>query len=253
MNRQMNHIQRIVVKIGTSSLTYPSGALNLRQIEQLSSVTTNLRLSGKQVIIVSSGAIGAGMSMLGLKEKPIELEMKQACAAVGQAHLIQTYQRYFSYNHQLCAQMLLTKDVVTDEIKKKNVIQTFEKLLALGVIPIVNENDTVSTDEIEGIKFSDNDNLSAVVSVLTTADLFIILSDVEGLYKKVNQELTSEVIDYVDHMDESIYQHIGQEKSSLGTGGMASKLKSVESSVNAGIDTVILSRDKLHHAETQGV
>lgn len=239
MNRNFNNVQRIVVKIGTSSLTYPSGALNFRQIEKLCAVTTNLQNSGKQVIIVSSGAIGAGMGQLGLKEKPFDLDMKQACAAIGQAYLIQIYQQYFSLYHQLCAQVLLTKDVVTDDIQRKNVVRTFLKLLDMGVIPIVNENDTVSTDEIEGIKFSDNDNLSAVVSSLTTADLFIILSDVDGLHKKVDGIVSDEVISYVKHIDEGLYHHVGMNKSSLGTGGMGSKIQSIETAVNEGIDCVI--------------
>ncbi len=241
MNRNLNQVNRIVVKIGTSSLTYPSGALNFRQIEQLCAVTTNLQNSGKEVIIVSSGAIGAGMGRLGLKEKPTDLDMKQACAAIGQAYLIQIYQHYFSVYHQLCAQVLLTKDVVDDAIGRTNVIRTFSKLLDMGVIPIVNENDTVSTDEIEGVKFSDNDNLSAVVSSLITADLFIILSDIEGLRLKVDGVLTNEVIGYVDTINDDVYENIGEQKSCLGTGGMASKIKAIETAVNVGVDAVICS------------
>lgn len=244
-DNQKNY-ERIVLKVGTSSLTYPDGSLNEGQIESICHETTNLQNQGKKVIIVTSGAIGAGMGKLGLQEKPERLEMKQALAAIGQANLIQIYQEYFSKENQLCAQVLLTKDVVTDELQRKNVIRTFQTLLDLGVIPIVNENDTVSTDEIEGVKFSDNDHLSAVVSSLTSADFFIIFSDIFGLQKKINGKLTGEIIEYVHQIDESVYQHVIDAKSKLGTGGMVTKLKSIELAVREGIDTVLCHYSMIH-------
>jgi len=246
MKTKMNtNINKIVIKIGTSSLTYPNGKLNLRQIKNLSEVCTNLRNSNKQVIIVSSGAIGAGIGKLGLSSKPQQLEMKQAMAAIGQAFLIQLYQKYFSEYGQICAQVLLTEEVMKNEIQRDNVIRTLSKLHELGVIPIINENDTVSIDEIEGTLFSDNDHLSAMVSVLTGADLLVLMSDIDGLYKKENGLLSNSIIKYVSKIDEDIYSCVSNDKSKLGSGGMLSKLDSIKYVMEHDIDAVICNSNNM--------
>lgn len=235
---------KIVIKIGTSSLTYPNGKLNLRQIKKLSEVCTNLRNSGKEVIIVSSGAIGAGIGLLGLTEKPTDLEMKQAVASIGQAFLIQLYQRYFSDYGQICSQILLTERDVTDQLYRHNIIRTLRKLNDINVIPIVNENDTVSTNEIEGKVFSDNDKLASIVSIMTKADLLILLSDVDGLYKTDNGKITSELINVVTNVDE-VYSNASSSKSKLGSGGMSSKLEAIKAVNKKGINAVICNSNNM--------
>lgn len=245
MKRNINNNRRIVLKIGTSSLTYPNGKLNLRQIEKLCQVTTNLQNSGKEVIVISSGAIGAGIGKLELKHKPTDLQMKQATAAIGQAYLMQVYQKFYSQYSQTCAQILLTKDVTTNSIQRQNVIRTLSQLMEMNVIPIINENDTVSTDEIEGFMFSDNDNLSAVVSELTNADLLIILSDINGLQKKENGVLQQDIISYVECIDSNIYNCVSESKSKLGTGGMSTKLKAIEQTIKSGTNVILCNSDNL--------
>lgn len=245
MRSSIKDSKRIVVKVGTSSITYKNGKLNLRQIEKLTEVLTDLSNSGKEIILVTSGAIGAGIGKLGLKSKPSTLEMKQATAAIGQAYLMQIYQNFFAKNSQICAQILLTKDVVEQGVKRDNVIRTFEELFRLGVIPIVNENDTVSTDEIIGNNFSDNDNLSSVVAVISKADLLVIFSDVDGVYKKVNGKLSCDVINHIDNIDESIYQCVHEGNSELGTGGMESKLTAIKYAMENSVDALICNSKKL--------
>lgn len=240
-------IEKLVVKIGTSSLTYPNGKLNLRQIKNLTEVCTNLQSSGVEVIIVSSGAIGAGIGKLGLDHKPIELEMKQATAAIGQAFLIQLYQKYFSEYGQLCAQVLLTNDVFSDEAKRENVTNTLKKLHDLGVIPIINENDTVSTDEIERTQFSDNDNLSALVSVITGADMLVLFSDIDGLHIKEDGVLTDKIVPFVSELNGTIKSYISDGKSKLGNGGMQTKLSAVKYVMQNDIDVVICNSKKMDY------
>ena len=172
--------QRIVIKIGTSSLTHPeTGRLNLRKLEVLVRELSDLRNQGKDVVLVSSGAIGVGSAALGMQGKPEELEKKQACAAVGQARLMMIYQKLFAEYNQTAAQILMTKNTMVDNLNRKNAQNTFQELLKLGAIPVVNENDSVSTYEIQ---FGDNDTLSAVVAALIGADLLILLSDIDGLF-----------------------------------------------------------------------
>ena len=175
------HAKRIVIKIGTSSITYKSGKINLKKMEELTRVISDLQNSGKEMVLVSSGAVGAGMGKIGISEKPRELPMKQAAAAVGQAVLMRLYEKFFSDYNQNIAQILLTRDVFSSKIKSNNAMNTFNALFEMGIIPIVNENDTVSTSELEGDRIGDNDTLSAMVSGLTKADVLLILSDVEGL------------------------------------------------------------------------
>lgn len=238
--RTIKDIKRIVIKVGTSSITYSNGKLNLLQISKLVDVVTNLVNKDYEVVLVSSGAIGAGMGVLRLDEKPEKLAMKQATASVGQAHLMQIYQRYFSQNAQTCAQILLTKDVLTDEIRRVNVVRTLSSLFELNVVPIVNENDTVSTDEIIGVLFSDNDQLSSIVSVVTESDLLLILTNIDGLLDD-----KKEVISYLDSIDDKVLSYISSDKSKLGRGGMGTKLDSIQYAMSNGVDCVICNSNDL--------
>ena len=178
----VSQAKRIVVKVGTSTLTYENGKLNLRRTEELCKVLSDLHNSGLEVVLVSSGAVGVGMGKLGIKERPTETEKKQAIAAVGQCELMFMYDKLFGEYNCMVAQVLLTADVTASENSKRNVENTFRELLNMDIIPVVNENDTVSIDELDGPHFGDNDTLSAVVAKLVGADLLIILTDIDGLY-----------------------------------------------------------------------
>ena len=183
--KYVENANRIVVKVGTSTLTYSNGKINLTRIEKLTRVLSDLLNSGKEVALVTSGAVGVGASKLKLAKKPETVIEKQAVAAVGQCELMHIYSKFFGEYSHVVGQVLLTRDVVEDDHIRENVCNTFEKLLEKGIVPIVNENDTVSIDEIENIcNFGDNDNLSAIVSELVNADLLIILSAIDGFYDK---------------------------------------------------------------------
>ena len=231
--------KRVVVKIGSSSLTHKeTGLLDFVKLEKLVRVLTNLRNQGKEVILVSSGAIAVGRKKLGLRKEEMTLSKKQACAAVGQAQLMMTYQKIFSEYNQPVAQILLTKITMMQEENKSNAVNTFLELLSLGVIPIVNENDTVSTYEIQ---FGDNDRLSALVTALTGADLLILLSDIDGLYTddpNVNKD--AKFVEVVEKLDDD-YMDMGKETSSsqVGTGGMSAKLVAAKIATYSGADMVI--------------
>ena len=221
---QLKNKRRIVIKIGSSSLTIrESGHLDLRKIEKLVRVICQLRGEGKDVVLVSSGAIAVGRQALGVEQKPEKTSEKQALAAVGQARLMMTYQRLFAEYNQTAAQVLLTKYSILDGLSRLNAKNTFEELLKLGVVPVVNENDTVATHEIE---FGDNDRLSAIVAGLVGADLLILLSDIDGLYTDdPNQNQEAMLIQIVSEITEDLLA-MGKESSgsSLGTGGMQAKL-----------------------------
>ncbi len=233
---------RIVVKVGTTTLTYNNGRLNLRKMEKLVRVLCDLKNEGKEVILVSSGAIAVGTERLGLVERPRDTRGKQATAAVGQAVLMQIYQKFFMEYNQNVAQILLTRDIFENEIKRENALNTFESLLNMGVIPIVNENDTVSTIELGDLEFKDNDTLSAYVSILVDADLLILLSDIDGLYNcnpKTNKD--AKIIHNVKHITEAI-ENMGEgSNSEFGTGGMETKISAAKLVNNKGIDMVIAS------------
>lgn len=238
--------QRIVVKIGTSSLTHKeTGELNLRKLEVLIRELSDLRNQGKEIVLVSSGAIGVGASVLRLDGKPSELDKKQACAAVGQARLMMIYQKLFSEYGQKTAQVLMTKNTMVNDTSRKNARNTFKALLDFGTIPVVNENDTVSTYEIQ---FGDNDTLSAVVSALIGADLLILLSDIDGLFTDdPNVNPNAKFIDIVPNMDEH-FKNMGKAStgSKVGTGGMATKLTAAEIATAAGTDMIIANGADLH-------
>lgn len=232
---------RIVVKVGTSSLTYENGNINLTRIEKLTRVLSDLVNAGKEIILVSSGAVGVGVSKLKLKEKPTSTRGKQAVASVGQCELMHIYSKFFGEYSHTVGQVLLTRDVIEDDHIRKNVCNTFDTLLEYNIIPIVNENDTVAIDEIENIvKFGDNDNLSAIVASLVNADLLIILSDIDGFYDSNPREnKDAKLISTIDKITPEIEAGAGGVGSSLGTGGMITKLKAAKYVNQRGIDMVL--------------
>ena len=228
---------RIVVKVGTSTLAYSSGRLNIRHIEDFCKVLSDLKNQGHEIILVSSGAIGMGMGKLSLKKRPEDIPTRQAAAAVGQCELMYTYDKLFSEYNQTVAQLLITKYVLKNEDMAENFKNTLNRLLELGVMPIINENDTVSTAEI-GI--GDNDTLGAIVTVLSDADLLILLSDIDGLFtadprKDSNAKLISQITEITDEMRAAS----GGSGSENGTGGMLTKLGAAELCINSGSDMVI--------------
>lgn len=242
--------KRVVVKIGSSSLNYEeTGSLNLTKLERLVRELCNLRNRGLDVCLVSSGAIAVGRRSLGLAERPGDISTKQACAAVGQARLMMVYQKLFAEYNQVAGQVLMTKNTMIDPVARGNAKNTFEELFRLGAIPIVNENDTVSTYEMQ---FGDNDTLSAIVASLVGADLLILLSDIDGLFTDdphINPN--ARLIEVVERMDSEIY-HMAKSTtgSDVGTGGMATKLTAARIATLSGADMVIANgRDVsvLHH------
>ena len=227
---------RVVVKVGSSTLTHPNtGLLNIRRMESLCRVLSDIKNEGNERILVASGAIAMGMGKLGLKDKPDTLPGKQAVASIGQCELMYTYDKLFSeYNHTV-GQVLLTKEDI--EQRKENCINTIEKLLKYSCIPIINENDTISTSEIE---IGDNDTLGAVVSKSLNANLYIILSDINGLYTSdPSKEKNAKLIQVVDTIDDSILKLAGDSSSKVGTGGMITKLQAAQIVTKANCDMVI--------------
>lgn len=237
----VKNAKRIVVKVGTSTLTYENGQINLGRIEKLTRVLSDVVNSGKEVTLVTSGAVGVGVGKLKLKEKPTNIREIQALASIGQCELMHIYSKFFGEYSHIVGQVLLTRDVIEDDHIKENVCNTFELLLNKGIIPIVNENDTVSIDELENIaKFGDNDNLSAIVSVLINADVLIILSDIDGFYDKNPKENEdAHLIKQIDEITDEIESCAGGAGSSLGTGGMATKLAAAKKANKAGVDLVL--------------
>lgn len=228
---------RIVVKIGSSTLTHGTGMLNIRRLEAFVKVLSDLKNSGKEIILVTSGAQAVGIGKLGLSSKPSDTPTKQAVAAIGQCELMYLYDKQFSIYNHIVAQVLLTKDVITDRNRKHHVINTLSKLLEIGAIPIINENDTVSVEEIE---FGDNDTLSATVSKLVKADLLVILSDIDGLFDKDPHKFEdAKLIPVVEKIDDNIISLAGSAGSKLGTGGMVTKVQAGIISNKAGIDMII--------------
>ena len=250
--------KRIVIKIGSSSLTHSeTGRLNLRKLEVLARELSDLRNQGKDVILVSSGAIATGVAALGMHEKPTELKGQQACVAVGQARLMMIYQKLFSEYNQLSAQILMTKNTMVNNVNRKNAQNTFNELLSLGVIPIVNENDSISTYELQNLeKFGDNDTLSAMVAALVRADLLILLSDIDGLFTDdPNTNPDAKFIDVVENLDDNLLNMgKGTSGSKVGTGGMATKLTAAQIASAAGVDMVIANGADFHiiHKITEG-
>lgn len=236
---KLKSARRIVVKVGTSTLTYETGKLNLMRFEKLARVLSDLRNQGRDMVLVSSGAIAVGMSKMGKTERPRALPHKQAMAAVGQSELMYLYDKMFSEYHNTVAQVLLTRDVMEQPLRRQNAINTFETLMEQGIIPIVNENDTLSTEEIE---FGDNDTLSAMVAEMVRADLLVILTDIEGLYDSdPKSNPAAEMIKIVEEIDDATKAFAGGAGSKYGTGGMVTKLTAGELANRAGVDMVIMS------------
>lgn len=233
---------RIVVKVGTSTLTQENGQINLQSFERLTSVLADIKKKGYEVILVSSGAIAVGTNKLKLQESPTDIPTKQASAAVGQSSIMNLYDQLFSKYDITIGQILLNDDDIQNELKKENLTNTFSKLLEMQVIPIVNENDSVGYTEIESHDrlFSDNDMLSALVAVLCKAKKLIILSDIDGMYDsdpRVNQD--AKLLEKIEMIDEDIYKFAGGAGSRRGTGGMKTKIKAASLATNAGIDVII--------------
>lgn len=241
--------QRIVIKIGSSSLTHAqTGEVNLMKIEKLVRVISDLRGQGKDVVLVSSGAIAAGRQAPGRHRKPDTLAEKQAFAAVGQARLMMIYQKLFAEYNQTAAQVLLTKDTMVNDSSRYNAQNTFDELLNLGTIPIVNENDTVSTSEIPYVdSFGDNDRLSAIVAALIGADLLILLSDIDGLYTDDPRE--NPEAGFISLVPEITPEFLRMGKdtsgSDVGTGGMSAKLAAARIATDSGADMVIANGDQV--------
>lgn len=237
--------QRIVIKIGSSSLTHKeTGGVNLGKMEKLVRVLTNLRNMGKDVVLVSSGAVSVGRKRVGLPAGRLTLPEKQACASIGQARLMMIYQKLFSEYNQNVSQILLTKFTMLNEVSRPNAINTFNELFKLGVIPIVNENDTIATYEIE---FGDNDSLSAIVASLINADILILLSDIDGLYTDdPNTNPDAKFISVVENIDDKLML-MGKKSTSsdVGTGGMATKLVAAKIVTYSGADMVIANSDNV--------
>ena len=244
IRERMKEKKRIVVKIGSSSLMHDNtGKLNLLKIEKLVRILVDIKNSGKDVILVSSGAIAVGRNAIGLHDRPDDLSVKQACAAIGQAKLMMVYQKIFSEYNSLAT-------IVLNPVSRQNAENTFRELSKLGAIPIVNENDTISTSEIEQVQtFGDNDRLSAVVASITDADLLILLSDIDGMYTddpRTNPD--ARFIHYVETIDDSLIQ-MGKATSgsSVGTGGMASKIAAAMIAANSGADMVITNANNVEN------
>lgn len=238
----------LVVKVGTSTLTYENGKVNLRRMEELCRTLSDLQNAGKKLVLVSSGAIGVGVGKLGLAKRPEETEKKQALAAVGQCELMFLYDKFFGEYGHTVAQVLLTADVVEHERSRRNVENTFQELLKLGAIPVVNENDTVETSELEGKNFGDNDTLSAVVAGLVKAQGLVILTDIDGLYDSdPRRDPKAKLIHRVEKITPEIEALAGGAGSNRGTGGMATKIKAARIAGEKGIPCAVISGGEMEN------
>jgi len=245
--------KRIVIKIGSSSLMHEeTGRMNLNKIEKMVRILVDIKNSGKEVVLVSSGAIAVGKNAIGLHDRPDDLSVKQACAAIGQAKLMMVYQKIFAEYSTIAAQVLLTKNTILNDVSRINAENTFKELLHMGVIPVVNENDSVSTYEIEQVQsFGDNDRLSAIVASIIGADLLILLSDIDGLYTDdPNSNPNASFIGLVERIDSKL-MNMGKKTSgsSVGTGGMAAKLIAAQIANNSGADMVITNGNDIDNIQ----
>lgn len=222
--------KRIVIKIGTSSLMTATGKVNYQQFDRLAYVLSTLNQSGKEVVLVSSGAMGVGLDKLNISKRPVSIPGQQAISAIGQCEMMNLYSRFFSHYNQTVGQILLTRDIIEFPESLKNVTNTFEALINMGIIPIVNENDTVAVEELDHqTKFGDNDQLSAIVANIIGADLLIMLSDIDGFYDKNPTNNPDAILFHtIDHVDETEMARAGGEGSAFGTGGMVTKLKAAQ-------------------------
>ncbi len=231
--------KRIVVKVGTSTLTYETGKTNIRRMAGLAGVLSDLQNSGHEVVLVTSGAIGVGAGKLGLKKRPETTSGKQAAATVGQCELMFMYDKLFSEYGHIIGQLLITRSDIENEERRTNLINTFEKLFEYGAIPIINENDSVAVEEIV---YGDNDSLSAIVAKLVSADALIILTDIDGLYDgNPREDINAKLISVVEEINDEILSLAGGSGTDRGTGGMVTKLHAAQIATQAGIDTVVMS------------
>ena len=233
---------RIVIKIGTSTLTHGTGHLNIRRVEGLCKFISDIKNSGHEVILVSSGAIGMGVGKLGLRSRPTDIPTKQAAAAVGQCELMYTYDKLFGEYHHAVAQLLITGDDVENEKRHSNFSNTLNRLLELGALPILNENDTVSTDEIV---IGDNDTLAAIVAQSVKADLLVLLSDIDGLYTAdPHTDPNAKLIPEINAIGEDVLALAGGSGTKLGTGGMVTKLQAAKICLQSGCSMVITNGNR---------
>lgn len=237
----MDKLKRVVVKVGTSTLTHETGSINLRQVEKLVRVIADLMNMGMEVVLVSSGAISVGIGELGLAERPSDIRQKQALAAIGQVSLMAIYDKFFKEYGYNTSQVLLTKFVLDDDLRYNYARNAFETMIGYRVVPVVNENDVISTYEIE---FGDNDTLSAYVAELVKADILVILSDIDGFYNGDPRDENSEIIPVVEEITEEIKSCARGEGTRRGTGGMITKLRAAEFVCGHGIDMVIANGEK---------
>ncbi|MBQ6088600.1 MAG: glutamate 5-kinase [Firmicutes bacterium] len=230
---------KITVKVGTSTLTHKTGRLNIRRVEELCKVLSDVRNAGHDVVLVSSGAIGMGVGKLNMSEKPSDMPTKQAAAAVGQCELMYVYDKLFQEHNHTVAQLLITGEDLADQTRHDNFTNTLNRLLELGAIPIINENDTIATSEIA---VGDNDTLGALVAASVNSDLFIVLTDIDGLYTSdPRQDPDAKLISEVSEITEEMLEGAGGKGSSLGTGGMATKLSAAKIAMEAGVDMIIVN------------
>ncbi len=235
----LKDVKRLVVKVGTSTLTYDTGKTNIRRMHKLVSVLSDIVNSGIEVALVTSGAIGVGVGKLGLKERPSDISGRQAAATVGQCELMFMYDKLFGEYGHTVGQLLITKSDVDSEERRKNLVNTFEKLFDYGAVPIVNENDSVAVDEIV---YGDNDSLSAIVAKLINADALIILTDIDGLYDdNPNENEDAKLISQVDEITDELIAVAGGHGSRFSTGGMVTKLHAAQIAMDAGIDTIVMN------------
>lgn len=235
----LKDVKRLVVKVGTSTLTYDTGKTNIRRMHKLVSVLSDIVNSGIEVALVTSGAIGVGVGKLGLKERPSDISGRQAAATVGQCELMFMYDKLFGEYGHTVGQLLITKSDVDSEERRKNLVNTFEKLFDYGAVPIVNENDSVAIDEIV---YGDNDSLSAIVAKLVNADALIILTDIDGLYDdNPNENEDAKLISQVDEITDELIAVAGGHGSRFSTGGMVTKLHAAQIAMDAGIDTIVMN------------
>jgi len=235
----LKDVKRLVVKVGTSTLTYDTGKTNIRRMHKLVSVLSDIVNSGVQVALVTSGAIGVGVGKLGLKERPSDISGRQAAATVGQCELMFMYDKLFGEYGHTVGQLLITKNDVDNAERRENLINTFEKLFDYGAVPIINENDSVAVDEIV---YGDNDSLSAIVARLIKADALIILTDIDGLYDDdPTENEDAKLISQVDEITDELIAVAGGHGSKFSTGGMVTKLHAAQIAMDAGIDTIVMN------------
>ena len=235
----LKDVKRLVVKVGTSTLTYDTGKTNIRRMHKLVSVLSDIVNSGIQVALVTSGAIGVGVGKLGLKERPSDISGRQAAATVGQCELMFMYDKLFGEYGHTVGQLLITKNDVDSAERRENLINTFEKLFDYGAVPIINENDSVAVDEIV---YGDNDSLSAIVARLINADALIILTDIDGLYDdNPSENEDARLISQVDEITEELISVAGGHGSKFSTGGVVTKLHAAQIAMDAGIDTIVMN------------